>query len=83
MQLLLHATSAQGRARPAARGAAGASRQAAARASKGESSDSDLSSRIASGQYSVKGSKKERIVRPARKLLSKDPVGPGAEPRFL
>eukprot|EP00892_Ulva_mutabilis_P007898 jgi/Ulvmu1/5480/UM023_0016.1 len=36
-----------------------------------------LAERIASGQYSQSGSKKERLTRPARKLLSKDRVGPG------
>jgi hypothetical protein len=43
---------------------------------------SDLDARIASGQYSIKGSKKERLSRPARKFLSRDPVGPGG-PRDL
>jgi hypothetical protein len=36
-----------------------------------------LNERIASGKYSVKGSKKERITRSARKLLSMDKLGPG------
>lgn len=37
----------------------------------------DLADRIASGKYGKQGSKLERLTRPARKLLSKDPVGPG------
>lgn len=36
-----------------------------------------LAERIASGQYSQSGSKKEKLTRPARKLLSKDRIGPG------
>lgn len=36
-----------------------------------------LDQRIASGQYSQSGSKKEKLTRPARKWLSKDRIGPG------
>jgi hypothetical protein len=50
-------------------------RQLAVRATNDD--DLSLAARIASGQYSVKGSKKEKLTRPARKLLSKDRVGPG------
>ena len=37
----------------------------------------DLADRIAAGKYGNQGSKLERLTRPARKLLSKDRIGPG------
>lgn len=38
----------------------------------------DLAERIQSGEFSDKGSTKERLSRPMRRLLAKDPIGPGA-----
>jgi len=37
----------------------------------------DLAERIQSGEFSDKGSTKERLSRPMRRLLAKDPIGPG------
>jgi beta-ring hydroxylase len=37
----------------------------------------NLEERIASGEFDDSGSTKEKITRPVRKLLAKDPVGPG------
>ena len=47
------------------------------RCGAGDESDSDLDSRISSGEFTDAGSTKERLTRPIRKLLAKDPVGPG------
>ena len=45
----------------------------------GKGDFSALQERINSGEYgSAQGSKKERITRPLRKALAKDPIGPGA-----
>lgn len=52
-------------------------RHVAHAASEDDAKDA-LNARIASGEYSVRGSKKEQITRPARKLLSMDKFGPGA-----
>lgn len=54
-------------------------RQVRCNVSKQTLENGDLEERIASGKYSnPQGSNLERLSRPARKLLSKDPVGPGA-----
>ena len=37
----------------------------------------DLGDRILSGEFTDEGSTKERLSRPVRKLLAKDPIGPG------
>jgi hypothetical protein len=37
----------------------------------------DLGQRILSGEFTEEGSTKERLSRPVRKLLAKDPIGPG------
>lgn len=37
-----------------------------------------LEDRIASGEFTDAGSTKERLTRPLRRLLAKDPLGPGA-----
>lgn len=37
-----------------------------------------LDERIASGEFTDAGSTKERLTRPIRRALAKDPVGPGA-----
>jgi len=37
----------------------------------------DLDARIQSGEFSDKGSTKERLLRPMRRVLAKDPIGPG------
>ncbi len=37
-----------------------------------------LDERIASGEFTDAGSTKERLTRPLRRALAKDPVGPGA-----
>ncbi|KAK9917377.1 hypothetical protein WJX75_003717 [Coccomyxa subellipsoidea] len=36
-----------------------------------------LDERMASGEFTDRGSTKERLTRPVRKILAKDPVGPG------
>lgn len=41
------------------------------------SSASKLDERIFSGEFTEEGSTKERLTRPIRKLLAKDPIGPG------
>jgi len=43
----------------------------------GRSFGEDLEERIASGEFDDSGSTKEKITRPVRKLLAKDPLGPG------
>jgi len=40
-------------------------------------SQSDLDDRIMSGEFTDSGSTKEKITRPIRKMLAKDPLGPG------
>ena len=37
----------------------------------------NLEERIASGEFDDSGSTKEKITRPVRKMLAKDPLGPG------
>ena len=37
----------------------------------------DLGERILSGEFTDEGSTKERLTRPLRKILAKDPIGPG------
>ncbi|KAL6779702.1 CYP97A5 [Auxenochlorella protothecoides x Auxenochlorella symbiontica] len=44
---------------------------------RAEDQSIDLDSRIASGEFSDTGSTKERLTRPLRKALAKDPIGPG------
>lgn len=47
----------------------------------GKSGRSSLEERISSGEFgAIGGSKKERITRPVRQLLAKDPIGPGLSP---
>lgn len=43
----------------------------------GRSFGENLEERIASGEFDDSGSTKEKITRPVRKLLAKDPLGPG------
>ena len=43
-----------------------------------EDENSGLENRISSGNYSVKGSFREKLTRPVRKTLANDPIGPGA-----
>jgi len=40
-------------------------------------SQSDLDDRIMSGEFTDSGSTKEKLTRPIRKMLAKDPLGPG------
>ena len=40
-----------------------------------------LEARIASGEFTDAGSTKERLTRPLRRLLAKDPLGPGGQRR--
>lgn len=42
------------------------------------SSASKLDERILSGEFTEEGSTRERLTRPIRKLLAKDPIGPGS-----
>ena len=37
-----------------------------------------LEDRIAAGEFTDAGSTKERLTRPLRRILAKDPIGPGA-----
>lgn len=37
-----------------------------------------LEDRIAAGEFTDAGSTKERLTRPLRRVLAKDPIGPGA-----
>lgn len=37
----------------------------------------NLEERIANGEFDDSGSTKEKLTRPVRKVLAKDPVGPG------
>ena len=46
--------------------------------SDGEEEMSDLDMRIMRGEYSDEGSTKDRLTRPLRKALVKNPLGPGA-----
>ena len=39
---------------------------------------SELDARIRAGVYSDTGSTKDRLSRPLRRVLAKDPIGPGA-----
>ena len=39
-----------------------------------------LEERIAAGEFTDAGSTKERLTRPLRRILAKDPIGPGAWP---
>ncbi len=43
-----------------------------------DKSGGSLDSRILSGEFTDEGSTKEKLTRPLRKALAKDPVGPGA-----
>ncbi len=42
-----------------------------------EESMSELDARIKAGVYSDVGSTKDRLSRPLRRVLAKDPIGPG------
>lgn len=44
---------------------------------------SSLEERIAAGEFTDAGSTKERLTRPLRRILAKDPIGPGAQQRWL
>lgn len=44
---------------------------------KGRSFGENLEERIASGEFDDSGSTKEKLTRPVRKILAKDPLGPG------
>lgn len=44
-----------------------------------DKSGGSLDKRILSGEFTDEGSTKEKLTRPLRKALAKDPVGPGAQ----
>ena len=44
---------------------------------KGKKYGENLDDRIASGEFDDSGSTKEKMTRPLRKMLAKDPLGPG------
>ena len=44
---------------------------------KGKKYGDNLDDRIASGEFDDSGSTKEKLTRPLRKMLAKDPLGPG------
>ena len=50
--------------------------------SDGEEEMSELDMRIMRGEYSDEGSTKDRLTRPLRKVLAKNPVPPGASPPY-
>ena len=49
----------------------------------GERSMSELDARIKAGVYSDVGSTKDRLSRPLRRVLAKDPIGPGENNSWL